>query len=318
MSSTNSVLVLVGPTASGKTGLAVRLAERMSGDVVSADSRQIFKHLNIGTAKPAPEELHRVPHHFIDVFDPGREYSAGRYGQEARAKISELLAQGRQPILVGGSGLYVRAVIDGFFPGPGKNEEIREQLENEARALGPEALLDKLRGLDPDAAAKMDATNARRIIRALEVYYTTGQPISRLQKMQQTKPAFGVVQFGLEWNRQELYERIDRRVDRMLRDGLVDEVKQLIAKGYSRKINALNTVGYKEVFDFLDGAITESEMSELIKRNTRRFAKRQLTWFRADKRIRWIAVDDRSDWAQIVQKILEEFRTAQEAIRSSN
>lgn len=318
MASHTIVLALVGPTASGKSELAIDLAERLNGEIVSADSRQIYKLLDVGTAKPTSEQLHRIPHHFIDLFNPDEEYSAGRYGQEACAKISELFARGKQPILVGGSGLYVRAVIDGFFPGPGKNEEIREQLEHEARTAGPEALLEKLKSLDPDSAAKMNATNTRRIIRALEVYYATGQPISRLHKMQDTKPPFGVVQFGLEWKRQELYERIDRRVHRMLHDGLVDEVQQLNAKGFSRKINALNTVGYKEVFDMLDGAITEGEMGELIKRNTRRFAKRQLTWFRADKRIRWIAVDGRSDWAEVAEKIQEEFRMALEVPKSSN
>jgi tRNA dimethylallyltransferase len=290
----------------------------MKGEIASADSRQIYKHLNIGTAKPTTEDMRRVPHHFVDILDPDQEYSAGRYGQEARAKISELLAEGKQPILVGGSGLYVRAVIDGFFPGPGRNDEIREQLELEARTLGSGALLEKLKGVDPDSAARMNATTERRIIRALEVYYTTGQPISRLHKQQETKPSFEVVQFGLEWNRQALYERIDRRVDRMLRDGLVNEVKELIDEGYSRKINALNTVGYKEVFDYLDGAIAESEMVELIKRNTRRFAKRQLTWFRADKRIRWITVDDESDWSEIAEKMWQEFRTAREAVKSLN
>jgi tRNA dimethylallyltransferase len=318
MPSHNAVLVLVGPTASGKSGLALLLAERMKGEIASADSRQIYKHLNIGTAKPTTEDMRRVPHHFVDILDPDQEYSAGRYGQEARAKISELLAEGKQPILVGGSGLYVRAVIDGFFPGPGRNDEIREQLELEARTLGSGALLEKLKGVDPDSAARMNATTERRIIRALEVYYTTGQPISRLHKQQETKPSFEVVQFGLEWNRQALYERIDRRVDRMLRDGLVNEVKELIDEGYSRKINALNTVGYKEVFDYLDGAIAESEMVELIKRNTRRFAKRQLTWFRADKRIRWITVDDESDWSEIAEKMWQEFRTAREAVKSLN
>ncbi len=314
----NALLVLVGPTASGKTEMSLLLADRMNGEIVSADSRQIFRHLNIGTAKPTAEELARIPHHFIDLYNPDQEYSAGRYGQEARAKISELLAQGKQPILVGGSGLYVRAVVDGFFPGPGRNDEIREQLENEARTLGPEVLLDKLRNLDPDSASKMNATNVRRIIRALEIFYTTGQPISRLQKSQETKPPFEVVQFGLDWKRQELYDRIDRRVDRMLREGLVDEVRGLVAQGYFRKINALNTVGYKEVLDFLDGAIGESEMIELIKRNSRRFAKRQLTWFRADKRIRWIPVDEKSDWTKNAEKMLEEFQRVRLSSKSAN
>ncbi len=286
----NFILALVGPTASGKTTLSILLAEKLHGEIISADSRQFYRFLNIGTAKPTDKELQRVPHHFVDILNPDQDYNAAEYGQHARLKIEELLKKNKQPILVGGSGLYIRAVIDGFFEGPGKNLEIREQLEEEARRHGREVLFQKLNEVDPVSAANMDATKVRRVIRALEVYYTTGKPISDLQRIHETKPLFGVMQFGLDWERQALYKRIERRVDEMEKNGFIEEVRGLKAKGYSIGINALNTVGYKEAFDFIEGKIKKEEMVELIKRNTRRFAKRQLTWFRADKRIKWIPV----------------------------
>jgi tRNA dimethylallyltransferase len=316
--SNQSVLAIVGPTASGKTALSILLAEKLSGEIISADSRQIYCYLDIGTAKPAPEELKRAAHHFINILNPDQFYNAGEYGTQARAKIEELLKQNNQPILVGGSGLYVRAVIDGFFEGPGKNSEVREQLETEARTLGSEILFERLKKIDPISAAKMDATKVRRFIRALEVYYTTGKPISDLHLIQKIKIPFEALQFGLEWERKALYRRIERRVDEMIENGLVEEVRGLIVKGYSRDANALNTVGYKEVFDFLDGKTTKDEMIQLIKKNTRHFAKRQLTWFRADKRIRWIPINDETDWSEITELIQKEFRSAHNKLSSPN
>jgi tRNA dimethylallyltransferase len=302
-------LAIVGPTASGKTALSILLAEKEGGEIISADSRQIYRYLDIGTAKPTPEELNRISHQFINILNPDQYYNAAEYGQQARAKIEELLKQNKQPILVGGSGLYIRAVIDGFFEGPGKNSEIREQLEHEAHTLGSEILFERLKKIDPISAAKMDPTKMRRVIRALEVYYTTGKPISNLHSTQEIKIPFEAVQFGLEWERKALYHRIERRVDGMLENGLIDEVRGLLEKGYSRGVNALNTVGYKEVFDFIDRKIAKEEMIRLIKQNTRRFAKRQLTWFRADKRIRWIPVNDETDWKEIAENIEKEFRS---------
>ena len=304
------VLAIVGPTASGKTALSIIIAEKLSGEILSADSRQVYKYLDIGTAKPSSEDLQRVPHHFIDILNPDQDYNASEYGQQARILISEFIKKNKQPILTGGSGLYIRAVIDGFFEGPGKNTEIRDQLEEEAKRLGIYPLFEKLKKVDPVSAAKMDATKVRRVIRALEVYYTTGKPISELHQVQNTKPDFEVMQFGIEWERQALYRRIEQRVDEMMANGLVEEVRRLIAKGYSPSINALNTVGYKEAFDFVNEKIPQDEMIRLIKQNTRRFAKRQLTWFRADKRIKWIPVNETSDWNEIADKIIKEFRLA--------
>jgi tRNA dimethylallyltransferase len=307
----NKLLVIVGPTASGKTALSILLAQKLGGEIISADSRQVYSYLDIGTAKPTPEELTRVPHQFINILRPDQHFNAGEYGLKARVKIEELVKQRKQPILVGGSGLYVRAVVDGFFEGPGKNTEIRDQLEYEARTLGPEILFDRLKQIDPVSAAKMDATKVRRVIRALEVYYATGRPISDLHSIQEIKIPYEAVQFGLEWDRKALYHRIERRVDKMIEDGLVNEVRGLREKGYVRTENALNTVGYKEAFDFIEGKITNEEMIRLIKQNTRHFAKRQLTWFRADKRIRWIPVNEETDWKEIAENIEKEFRSAQ-------
>ena len=314
----HSVLVIVGPTASGKTALSILLAEKLGGEIISADSRQIYRYLDIGTAKPTPEELKRAIHHFISILNPDQNYTAGEYGQQARAKIEELLKQNKQPILVGGSGLYVRAAIDGFFEGPGKNSEIREQLETEAQTLGSEILFERLKKIDPISAAKMDATKVRRVIRALEVYYATGKPISDLHSAQEIKIPFEAVQFGLEWDRKALYRRIEQRVDEMIENGLIEEVRGLLVKGYSRSANALNTVGYKETFDFIEGKITEEEMIRLIKQNTRHFAKRQLTWFRADKRVRWIPVNDETNWNVIVDRIQKEFKSTHNNPSSPN
>jgi tRNA dimethylallyltransferase len=307
----SQVLAIVGPTASGKTTLSIFLAEKLHGEIISADSRQIYKFLNIGTAKPTPEDLHRVPHHFIDILDPNQEFNAAEYGQQARKKIEELLKQGIQPIIAGGSGLYIRAIIDGFFRGPGKDSEIREELEKEVQRFGAEMLFEKLKQADPVSAAKMDASKVRRVVRALEVYYTAGKPISDLHSAQETKAPFEVLQYALEWERKPLYDRINHRVDEMMEKGLVEEVRELRTQGYLSGMNALNTVGYKETFDFIEGKLTKEEMVRLIKQNSRRFAKRQLTWFRADKRIRWISVNERTNWNEIAEMIQKEFQTAQ-------
>ncbi|MBN1397698.1 MAG: tRNA (adenosine(37)-N6)-dimethylallyltransferase MiaA [Bacteroidetes bacterium] len=304
-------LAIVGPTASGKTGLSINLAEKIKGEIISADSRQVYRFLNIGTAKPSSGELKQVRHHFIGILDPDQEYNAAQYGQDARTKIEELIQRGIQPVIVGGSGLYIKAVIDGFFEGPGKDPEIRNMLENEARESGAQVLFEKLKKVDPVSAAKMDATKVRRVVRALEVYYTAGSPLSHLHKTELAETSFEVMQYAFEWKREVLYSRINRRVEEMIEKGLVEEVRDMKNRGYSSGMNALNTVGYKEVFDFIDGKRTKDEMVDLIKKNTRHFAKRQLTWFRADKRIRWIAVDEKTDWNGIAELIIKDFLGSQ-------
>ena len=303
-----TLLAIVGPTASGKTPLSLILADRLGGEIVSADSRQVYRYLDIGTAKPTQEERNRIPHHFVDILDPAEEYNAGRFGVEARHKIAELFRSGKKPILVGGSGLYVRAVIDGFFEGPGKDPHIRAHLELRMLKEGPEALLAELRRVDPLAADRMELKKPRRIIRALEVYAVTGRPLSTYHQEQSSPPPFDVIQFAMAGKRESLYRQIELRVDKMLSGGLIEEVRSLQNRGYDRSLNSLNTVGYKEVFDFLESKTTYERMVELIKRNTRRFAKRQLTWFRADKRIQWIDVDESSSLVEVAAIIEDQYR----------
>lgn len=307
MSHLPRVLALVGPTASGKTPLGCLLAERLNGEIVSADSRQVYKYLDIGTAKPTREQLRQIKHHFIDFLEPTEEYSAGQFGKEALNTIKSIRQQGRVPILVGGSGLYIRAVVDGLFEGPGKDSEVRFQLEQRLKEEGPAALLATLRKVDPKTAELMSPTKPRRIIRSLEVYYTTGIPLSQFHADQKKQSDFEFIQFGLEWDRKDLYKRIDVRVDRMIQDGFIEEVRGLKKMGLNTSLNALNTVGYKELFEYLDGKLRLDEAVELIKRNTRRFAKRQLTWFRADKRIRWIAVNEQRELGTIAKEIINQF-----------
>jgi tRNA dimethylallyltransferase len=283
---TRLILAIVGPTASGKSQLSLSLAELLGGEIVSADSRQIYKYLDIGTAKPTLDDRKRVPHHFIDILDPGEYYSAGQFGEDVDGVFHDVFDRGKIPILVGGSGLYVKAAIDGIFEGPGSDPEIRSRLEEELRIHGLESLLKEFKKVDPTALESMKEVTPRRVIRALEVFYTTGKPISRLHAEQTKAKEFRALQVCLSWDRAELYARINRRVDDMMAAGLVDEVRTLKKLGYDRRLNALNTVGYKEVFDHLEGITDAVTMIELMKRNTRRFAKRQLTWFRADKRIR--------------------------------
>ncbi len=303
------ILALVGPTASGKTSVSLLLAELLNGEIVSADSRQIYRRLDIGTAKPSLADRKRAKHHFIDILDPQEEYSAGQFGKDAARVIRTILRRGKVPILVGGSGLYVKAVIDGLFKGPGKDPEIREGLTAQWETEGIEGLLNTLRKVDPVTVAEMREVTPRRVIRALEVYYITGKPLSKFHADREREGDFDAIQFGLEWERKELYDRINRRVDQMIGDGLVDEVRALKKLGYDRRLNALNTVGYKEVFDYLDGLLDYDEMVVLIKQNTRQFAKRQLTWFRADKRIRWIAMTPDRQHNEFTSEIEKIFRS---------
>jgi tRNA dimethylallyltransferase len=301
------LLAIVGPTASGKSLIALHAAGVMGGEIVSADSRQIYKYLDIGTAKPSLEDRRRIPHYFVDIFNPDKEYSAGEFGRDARVQIQQIGSRGKTPILVGGSGLYVKAVVDGFFEGPGKDPETRLRLENRLKEEGPESLVRTLRAVDPSTAAAMDITKPRRIIRALEVFYITGKPLSQFHREQSTTPPFEVVQVGFSWPRELLYKRINDRVNFMFSAGLIEELERLRAMGYSLAMNALNTVGYREVFDYLSGKTDMEETIELVKRNSRRFAKRQMTWFRSDRRIRWIRTDETRTIDELVDQVREQF-----------
>lgn len=305
-----SVLVLVGPTCSGKSVVAIDLANALNGEILSADSRQLYKWMDIGTAKPPQDVLRSVPHHFVDELDPTRDFNAGEFSMRGREIVEEIFSRGKVPIVVGGSGLYVQALVDGFFEGPSASPSLREQLYGRLEHEGAESMLEELRRIDPVAASTMLPSNTRRIVRALEVFRLTGSRISDLQKTI-IEPSFQPVFAGLQWERRILYERINRRVDEMLRQGLLHEVRSLRARGYTASLNALQTTGYIEAFQYLDGSISFDRMVELIKRNTRRYAKRQLTWFRYDERIRWFGMEGEADVPEVALAIVDYFRQRQ-------
>ncbi len=302
------VLVVVGPTASGKSIFGVRAAQILGGEIVSADSRQIYTHLTIGTAKPSEKERDGIPHHLIDCVPLEKHFTAGQFGIEAGEIIEEIMSREKVPIIVGGSGLYLQALIDGFFDGPSAQNEIREQLYERLKKEGGDALLEELRTIDPDIARTMNPKTIHRIIRALEVYECTDIPLSKHHHLQKRESRYNPFMVGLAWDRAKLYERINARVDSMIKKGLVDEVQQLSRQGYNESLNALRTVGYQEVFAFLRGDYSEVEMIRLIKRNTRRYAKRQLTWFRRDERIHWYPISEESDIETIAREVASAFR----------
>ena len=281
------LLVIVGPTAVGKTALAVRLGQAFHGEVISADSRQVYRYMDIGTAKATPEERAAVPHHLIDIVDPDEELTLAHYQALANAAIEEVWSRGKLPMLVGGTGLYVRAVIEGWtVPQVPPDQTLRTRLFAEAEQFGPAALHARLAAVDPVAAGRIDPRNVRRVVRALEVYYWTGKPISALQN--KLSPDYRLLQIGLTLPRQALYQRIDARIERMMAQGLEDEVRQLVARGYRYDLPAMSGLGYQQIGQYLRGEITREEAIALIKRHTRRFVRQQYNWFRlSDPRIRW-------------------------------
>ena len=300
-----AVVVLVGATASGKTAVSLPLAERLRAEIISADSRQVYRFLDIGTAKPSAQDRARVPHHFVDIRNPDEEYSAGAFGSEGREEIGKILRRGNTPLVVGGSGLYIQSLVDGFFDGPPADPEYRAIAMARLRHEGVEPLLKELAGVDPDAAAAIDPTKPRRVVRALEVFHTTGTPLSTLQRERKIEIPFVPVFFGLDMDRRELYQRINERCDAMLRNGLLEEVEMLAGRGYTSTLNALKTVGYAETFAYRNGALGYEELVLQFKQNTRRYAKRQLTWFRKDLRIRWVPTAAGGDPHRLAEAILE-------------
>lgn len=304
------VLAIIGPTAIGKTHLSGLIAEALPVEIVSADSRQIYRHMDIGTAKPDPEFLKRVPHHFISILEPDRYYSAGEYGKDARRVIAEIFERGKVPLVVGGSGLYLKALFQGFFESDVRDFTIRKSLEQRLKTEGPAALHRDLQKVDPVSAGRIHPNNSQRILRALEVYLASGKPLSRLQRQKMAPPDFQPLKFGLTRERQALYAAIDRRVEEMFRRGLIGEVARLLEMGFEKNLNSLNSVGYREVIRFLEGEINDDECVALVKRNSRRYAKRQYTWFRADADIEWLTVETPADFPAARDRILSEYREA--------
>ncbi len=288
----HKVLVIVGPTAVGKTELAIRVAETLGGEIVSADSRQVYRYMDIGTAKPSQQEMSRTPHHFISMRDPDQYYSAGEYGREARDCIAGLLEKRIAPVVVGGSGFYIQALVDGLFAPKLSDPQVKEKWRQRIRKEGAETVFHVLEQVDPLTAARLHPNDTQRVVRALEVYELSGMPVSAFRKGEETPADFTPVFIGLNRERKALYSRIETRVDAMLQDGLLDEVQALRDRGWGPDLNALKTVGYQEVFAHFAGTLTFAEMVERIKINSRRYAKRQLTWFRRDTRINWLDLDE--------------------------
>ena len=287
--STKRLLVIVGPTGSGKTDLSIRLAGHYAAPILSTDSRQIYRGMPIGTAQPTFDQLQAVEHHFIASHDIKDYLSCGEYEVQALARLEKLFAGHDYVVAVGGAGLYVRALCEGMDDLPQADESLREEMDRWLAEEGLGALAEKLRELDPEYYRIVDLNNPARVVRALEVCLQTGMPYSRQRTGIRRARPFEIVKIGVDLPREELYDRINRRVDRMLADGLEAEARALYPY---RELNALQTVGYREFFDYFDGRIGYDEAVELIKRNSRRYAKRQLTWFRRDPEIRWFRPDD--------------------------
>jgi tRNA dimethylallyltransferase len=289
----------VGPTAIGKTSIAIQLAEHFKTEIVSADSRQFYKELAIGTAKPSALELKTVKHHFIDSLSIHEDYNSGQFETDAIACLQKIFMNHDLALLVGGSGLFVNAVCHGMDQLPESDPDLRAELDTLLNEKGIKALQKKLSDLDPEYFRTVDQLNPHRLIRAIEVCMLTGIKYSELRKRQGKERDFSIVKIGLDEDREKVYERINRRVDVMMQNGLAEEAKKYFSQ---RHLNSLQTVGYRELFDFLEGKISFHKAVELIKRNTRRYAKRQLTWFRKDKEITWFQPDQISEIIRLLEQ----------------
>ena len=294
------MIAIVGPTAVGKSELALQLAQCFSLEIISADSRQVYRYMDIGTNKPSPAEMASIPHHVIDVVEPDQDFSLAMYHQLAFEAVKAIQQKGKSPLLVGGSGLYVWSLIEGWtIPQVPPDREMRRRLESGTKQDDGQSLYRELQAVDPAAAERINPSNTRRIIRALEIYYATGQPPSELQRKKE--PGFSILVIGLTQERSELYRTIDWRVDKMIQRGLVEEVEQLLKRGYSPSLPSMSGIGYKQIGQFVRGEMTLPEGIDKIKYETHRLARHQYAWFRLnDSRIRWFDVTGTEGKASIV------------------
>ena len=298
----NNIICIAGPTASGKTALAVELAKELGGEVVSCDSMQVYKRMDIGTAKPDMEERQGIPHHMLDVAEPWEDFSVSRYCELAGPIVDDIVSRGKTAIIAGGTGLYMDSLIKGNEFAPFPSTGMREKLERQADEEGMEAMRLLLRSIDPEAEARIQ--DRKRLLRALEVYYETGETITEHnRKTQQIPPKYAPVWLGLDFeDRQTLYDRIDLRVEIMLREGLVEEIRSLLDSGIPAKCTAMQAIGYKEFVDALAGQGTIAEAAAQVQRSSRRYAKRQLTWLRRNPQMRWLVRKNGEGFDEILQK----------------
>ena len=289
------LVILLGPTAVGKSEHAIELAQRFDMEIINADSMQVYRGMDIGSAKPSPAQRELVTHHLIDIKNPDEDFSAAQFRKEALNSIASLHRKGKQPLLVGGTGLYIRALTRGLFPAPPADQRLREELKEQEKNKGKWYLHRELTKIDPAAASRIHPNDTFRVIRALEVFHLTGKSISEQHQNHQFKESyFNVLKIGLTRDRKELYDRIERRVDLMITSGLAEEVKSLLTKGYPPTIKPFQSLGYKQVLGFLQGETDMDEAVQLIKRNTKRYAKRQITWFTKDAEIQWVTLPQQS------------------------
>jgi len=300
------IIVICGATAVGKTSAAIDLARIFNGEIISADSRQIYRYMNIGTAKPAPEQLAEIPHYIVDFIDPDQHFDAGQFAGMAHEIILKLLRKNQLPFVVGGTGLYIKALLNGLFEDNISDTSIRERLKQEAEDFGKTALYERLRKIDPETANRLHPNDIYRIIRALEVFEISGNPISKRHREHRfSELRYRVLKLGLYLDREALYKRIDQRVDMMISEGLIEEVRAILKQGYSPDLKSMKAIGYSHVIDHLMGNCSLDNAVKTLKRDTRRYSKRQMTWFRADPEINWIKPSEINTIMPLINKFLE-------------
>ncbi len=306
------LIILTGPTAVGKTKLSIKLARAVNGEIISADSMQIYRYMDIGSAKIRPEEMEEIPHHLVDCLDPDEEFNVVRFQKMAKEAMEDIYARNRIPLLVGGTGFYIQAVTgDIDFTECGEDNSYRKELEKKAKEQGAKVLHRMLSEVDPESALAIHANNTKRVIRALEYYQQTGEPISLHNRQQRQKESpYNLAYFVLNDERSRLYKRIDARIDEMLREGLVDEVKHLQQMGYHKGMVSMQGLGYKEILSYLDGTWSLEEAVYILKRDTRHFAKRQITWFKRERNVEWFHKPDYDyDENKILEGMLQSLRS---------
>ncbi|MFA6670902.1 MAG: tRNA (adenosine(37)-N6)-dimethylallyltransferase MiaA [Bacillota bacterium] len=299
------LLVITGPTAAGKTDVSLIVAEKLRGEIVSADSMQVYRYMNIGTAKPTTAEMKRVRHHMIDIVDPWQEFSVAEYQRLSKERIEDIQNRGRLPVVVGGTGLYINSLVYNLdFADTVSDQKFRNYLTRISEERGKEYLFEMLKRVDPGTAQRLHINDVRRVIRALEVYHCSGRPMSARTNNAESNPPYNLIMFGLRMDRERLYERIEGRVDKMIENGLVEEVEGLLEMGCTGDMVSMQGLGYKEIIGYLEGRLTLSEAIDILKRDTRRFAKRQFTWFKRDDRIIWKDVDIIGDREKIASTMI--------------